>query len=151
MSAAEALGFVQEHGVVLEAARCGAILSLAEAVAGEAIRGSWWGHPKGRAIFAVTRAVREAPDVLTCKLVGGRISFVHERLWPALARLADRFPRERLARVREIHSASGAHRTEETPFPAWLPAAAASASRRLSERDAEQAFGPLWAGIGGGS
>ena len=149
MTAAEALAFVERHGIVLEAARHGAIPSLAEAVAGEPIRGSWWGHPKGRAIFAVTRALRESPAVLTCKLVGGRISFVHERLWPALARLADRFPRERLARVREIHTESGAHRSEETPFPAWLPASAKSASERLSERDAEIALGPLLAEIGG--
>jgi len=143
MSAAEALDFVERHGIVLEAARHGAIPSLADAIAGETIRGSWWSHPKSRAIFAITRAVRASPHVLTCRLVGGKISFVHERLWPALARLAERFPRERLARVREIHSDSGAHRTEETPFPSWLGAPARADAQRLSETEASDVFGPL--------
>ena len=49
MSAADALAFVERHGIVLESARHAAIPSLAEAIAGEPIRGSWWAHPKGRA------------------------------------------------------------------------------------------------------
>ena len=50
VSPSEALAFVDRHGAVLQAAR-GPVPNLAEAVAGERIRGSWWGHPKGRAIF----------------------------------------------------------------------------------------------------
>ena len=57
------LAFVAEHGVVLESAR-GAVPSLAEAIAGEPIRGSWWGHPRGNAIHDATCAVRDSPDVL---------------------------------------------------------------------------------------
>jgi len=52
VSPAEALAFVERHGVVLQAAR-GPVPSLAEAVAGGRIRGSWWGHPKGHEIFRV--------------------------------------------------------------------------------------------------
>ena len=37
-------GFVERHGVVLASAR-GPVPNVAEAVAGEPIRGSWWGHP----------------------------------------------------------------------------------------------------------
>jgi len=38
--------FVETHGVVLEEGR-GVRPNLAEAIAGEPIRGSWWGHKKG--------------------------------------------------------------------------------------------------------
>jgi hypothetical protein len=143
MTAVEALAFVEQHGIVLEAARHRTIPSLAEAAAGEPLRGSWWAHPKGKAIFALTRRVRESPQVLVCRVVDGKISFAHERTWPALARLAARFPADRLARVREIHSDGGAHRVEEIPFPKWLAPETAAAARRLSEADASAVLGTL--------
>jgi hypothetical protein len=40
--------FVETHGVVLEAGQ-GVRPNMAEAIAGKPIRGSWWGHKKGRA------------------------------------------------------------------------------------------------------
>ncbi|MFI4945383.1 MAG: hypothetical protein ACHP85_19090, partial [Burkholderiales bacterium] len=82
MSPKQALAFVKKHGVVLQAAR-GPVPSLAEAVAGEPFRGSWWGHPKGQAIFRAAEAVADSPDVLVCKLIDGKVTFVHRRLWPA--------------------------------------------------------------------
>ncbi len=120
MTPAQALDFVALHGVVCEAAHCGKIAVLADAIAGEPLRGNWWSHPRGREIFSATRAVRESSQVLVCRLVEGKISFVHERLWPALVRTADRFPAEHLARICEVHTESGKHRVEETPFPDWV-------------------------------
>lgn len=139
MTPAQALAFVERHGLVLEAARRGSVPSLADAVAGETLHGTWWSHPRSRAIFAATRAVRSSPQVLVCRLVDGKITFAHQRLWPALARLAGRLPRTGLARVREVHARSGAHRIEETPFPHWLTAEAAAAAATLSE-DAARAM-----------
>ena len=55
-----ALAFVREHGVVLVSAR-GPVPTLTEHIAGEPIRGSWWGHPEGKRIFAVLQAVSERP------------------------------------------------------------------------------------------
>ena len=136
MTPAQALAFIKRHGIVCESVRRGAIPSLADAVAGESLSGNWWSHPKGKAIFAVTRAVRDSPYVLVCRLVDDKITFVHERLWPALVRMADRFPPKRLARVTEVHSAGGKHVLQETPFPDWLPAASAAAAKRLSEQQA---------------
>ena len=143
MTAEEALAFVERHGIVLEAARHRSIPSLAEAAAGEPLRGSWWAHPAGKSIFALTRAVRESPQILVCRIVDGKISFAHERTWPALARLSARFAPARLARVREIHSDSGAHRVEEIPFPKWLAPETAAAAKQLSEADANRVLGPL--------
>lgn len=55
MTLRQALAFIRRHGVVLEAAQ-GPVPSVAEAIAGEPVRRSWWSHPKSHEIFAVTRA-----------------------------------------------------------------------------------------------
>jgi hypothetical protein len=136
MTPAQALAFVEQHGIVLEAARRGAIPSLADAVAGEMLRGSWWAHPQGRAIFVATRAMRDSSQVLVCRLVDGKISFVHERLWPAVVRLGDRFPAQRLARLHEVHTENGRHHVDETPFPTWVPGSTAALAKDLTESQA---------------
>jgi len=125
---------------VLESAR-GPVPNLAEAVVGGRIRGSWWGHAKGKQIFWLTRAVRDSSDVLVCRLVGKKITYVHRRLWPALVRLARNFARRDLAAVREIHTASGRHKERVVPFPRWVPPAVKRAARRLAAADAEAALG----------
>jgi hypothetical protein len=139
----QALAFVERHGIVCEASHRGEIPSLVDAIAGETVRGNWWAHPKARMIFALTRAVRDARDVLVCRLVDGKITFIHERLWPALVRMADQFPGKHLSRVREVHSTGGKHIIEETPFPAWVPASVLSGSKRLNESDGQQAMQSL--------
>lgn len=131
---------MRRNGVVLEAAR-GPVPSLAEAVAGGPIRGSWWAHPLGREIFALTRAVRDSDDVLVCRLVNGKITYVHSRLWPALVRLAGRFPRGQLAQVQELHTPSGRHVTKEVPFPQWVPARVFTEASRLTEKTATSRLG----------
>ncbi|MBA2705355.1 MAG: hypothetical protein H0U60_16065 [Blastocatellia bacterium] len=132
MTSRQALAFIRKHGVVLEAAQ-GPAPSLAEVIAGEPIRGSWWSHPKSREIFAVTRAIRDRDDVLVCRLIKGQVTFVHRRLWPALVRLAGQLPSDRLSRVREVHTSSGRHVIKEVPFPDWVPSSVRAAARSLSE------------------
>jgi len=139
MTAREALAFIRKHGVVLESAR-GPVPSLAQVIAGEPVRGSWWSHPKSREIFAVTRAVRDSDDVLVCRLIDGKITFVHRRLWPALVRVADRLPSVRLSQLREGHTRSGRHVTREVPFPDWVPSNVRTVARSLSEAAALAAF-----------
>lgn len=143
MNEADALRFVEQHGIVLESARHARVPSLAEAIAGAPIRGSWWSHPKGKAIFAATRAVREAPDVLVCRVVDGKVSFAHERVWPALVKLANEFPRRNLARIRETHTDRGAHRVENVAFPKWVPPKTSAAAERMSDADARAALASL--------
>lgn len=137
MNAIQALAFVERHGIVLESARHATLPSIAQAIAGKPVRGSWWGHPQGREIFAATRALRGSPHVLTCRIVDGRISFVHERLWPALARLAERFAPARIARLQEVHTTRGRHRVDEVAFPLWLPVHAAAEAGQLEVAEAE--------------
>jgi hypothetical protein len=141
MTPNEVLTFVEQHGLVLQAAR-GPVPSLAETIAGGRIRGSWWGHPKGREIFRAAVTVSDSPDVLVCKLVQGHVTCVHRRLWPALVRLAGRFEGDRLARVRDEHTATGAHRSRLEPFPMWVPSETMQAAQAMSEREAEAILAP---------
>jgi hypothetical protein len=128
----EPLEWVREQGIVLQSAR-GPVPNLAEYVAGEPIRGSWWGHASGHEIFAVLSRVLNSPEVIATRLVNGKVTLIHRRLWPALVRVADRFPKERWAAVDEEHTASGAHRTIEIPFPEWsLPKKSPPLSYSLS-------------------
>ena len=131
----EPLDWIHEQGLVLQSAR-GPVPNLAEYVAGEPIRGSWWGHPAGREIFSVLTDVTNSPDVIATRLINGKITLVHRRLWPALVRVADRIPADRLAAVDEEHTASGAHRTMESPFPEWVPAEEMTAAGLLTVDDA---------------
>jgi hypothetical protein len=115
--------------------------TLTHAIAGEAIRGSWWGHPQGKRIFAVLSEVSGAPEVLVCRLVDDKLTLVHRRLWPALAAAASAFAPSRLAHVTQVHTASGRHQNHETPFPNWLPADAAAEASALALADALHALG----------
>jgi hypothetical protein len=140
MTAAEALALLRRHGVMLEAAR-GPVPNIVEAIAGERPHGSWWGHPRGRQIFAITRALRDSPDVVVTRLVDGHITYVHRRLWPALVRMAPRLPAASVARLREVHTATGAHRIETLPFPKWVPDEVQRQAARLTFSDAARLLG----------
>ncbi len=135
MTPAQALAFVEKHGIVLESA-AGPAPSLVATIAGSPIKGSWWSHPMGKDIFQVTRAVRASPHVLVCRLLSGKVTFVHERVWPALVRSAGRFHADQLAQLVEQHTASGKHVSTELPFPTWVPANVAAQAGKLSEQQA---------------
>ena len=143
MDAAQALAFVRRQGVALESA-AGPVPNVVEAIAGEPMRGSWWSHPRGRAIFRLLRSLRESPEILVCRVVAGKVTFVHRRLWPALARAAAAFPPAHLARLHEEHTAAGRHRVREIPYPEWVPADVHPQARALSEAEALAALGE-WA------
>ena len=142
MTSRAALALVNRHGIVFESAH-GAVPTFSDAVAGERIRGAWWGHRAGHMIFAATRSVRAHPDVLVCRVADGKVTYVHKRLWPALVRLASAFPRDRLAAIKEVHTPGGAHRVDLTPFPQWVPAAVRAAATEMSVEDAERALAPI--------
>jgi hypothetical protein len=148
MTPKDALAFVKHHGVVLQAAH-GPVPSLAEAIAGGRIRGSWWGHPKGREIFRMVTTIADNPEILVCKLVEGKVTYVHRRLWPALVKLAGRFREDQLARIRDEHTASGAHRSQREPFPDWVPSDAMREAEAMSVSEAETILS-AWLALGAG-
>jgi hypothetical protein len=61
--------------------------SATACIAGEPIRGSWWGHPKGKLIFETLTGMGDS--VAWAKLVLGKETLVHRRLWPALVAIAE--------------------------------------------------------------
>jgi hypothetical protein len=134
MTPQEAIAFVKAKGIVLESAR-GPAPSLAAAIAGEPIRGSWWGHRKAANIFQCSRAIRDSKDVLVCRLLGGKVTYVHRRLWPALARFEKKFDPARLSAIREVHTPQGKHEMTAVAFSRWLPpdVLAAAASLTVGE------------------
>jgi len=79
----------KKHGVVLQAcARSSAELGRSDSRGGP-IRGSWWGHAKGAPDLRGRRArIGERRGAGCGKLVEGKVTYVHRRLWPALVKLA---------------------------------------------------------------
>jgi hypothetical protein len=127
---------VEEHGVLLQSAK-GPVPNLADLVAGERIRGSWWSHPRSHDIFDAVNEARDSDDVVALRLVRGKVTLVHRRLWPALVRIADRYAASALAALHEEHLPNGRHKTTRTPFPEWVPEDVERAAKCLSVDDAE--------------
>jgi hypothetical protein len=84
-TAEEALELVRSERVVALTPAPG-VRSLVGEIAGN-VRGSWWGHPQGGVIYSIATALEDSPEVLSGKLVRGKIAFVHRALWPAIVRV----------------------------------------------------------------
>ena len=143
MPAFNAKKFIKAHGVVLAAGK-GPVPNLADALAGEIIQGSWWGHPAGKRIFAAIESLDGWPDAHCFRLVGGKLTFVHRRLWPALVCLADRLGPERLTAIRQVHTEAGRHENELSAFPRWVAPEVLQAAKLLDEAEAVRQLG-AWA------
>jgi len=148
MDAIEAFSFVEAHGVVLVAAR-GPVPRMTEVIAGGPIRGSWWGHPKGREICGVLTALEESTDLLVCRAVRGKATLVHRRLWPALLRAAEVLGPDRVERVIQEHSSAGHHVSHSIASSQWADADTVSKAASMSLADALDALGSWSRGAGG--
>lgn len=76
----ERIGLLLEHDADLP--------SVTTLIAGEPIRGSWWGHPLGHRIFDLLGHLIRGTGRLAPKIVNGKITYVHPRLWDALITVA---------------------------------------------------------------
>jgi hypothetical protein len=139
------LTFVRDHGVVL-ASENSSVPRLTELVVGRPVKGSWWSDPQGKEIFQALGKVTSSRNVLVCRLVGGKVTFVHRRLWPALVRASTTFTPTQLAQVRERHTTSGKHVTDIVAFPKWVPAKVLQQARKLTLERALEELRP--AGVG---
>jgi hypothetical protein len=102
----EALALVEGAGAIT-LVPTGDRPSLVAAVAGGPVAGSWWSHPRGKAIFAIATALGDSGDILVSKLVDGKVTFVHRALWPALYRVVSD-PRSRATRRQALPAAARA-------------------------------------------
>ena len=114
--------------------------NLAEAVVGAPIRGSWWAHPESQSIYSTAEAVCASSEILVCKLINEKITYVHQRLWPALVKLAPRFRKAQLAKVWNEHTNTGAHVSKQVAFPKWVPTEILKAAQALSVEEAERSL-----------
>lgn len=91
---------LERHGLLLQSDL--SLPSITTIVAGEPIRGSWWGHSRGDAIYRVANALADDRDVLLTKLVDGKVTYVHRRLWAAVLAVACSRERWQLDRLPQL-------------------------------------------------
>jgi hypothetical protein len=62
--------------------------SLAAEIGGSGISSRWWSHARANDIYNAFRDLSEKKDILTTKLIDGKVTLVHQDLWPSVVRLA---------------------------------------------------------------
>ena len=77
---------IRELGVLLETDR--AFPSLVALVAGGPVKGTWWAHPLANEIYMMGQRLMDERDVLFIRLLTGKMTYVHRRLWRALYAIA---------------------------------------------------------------
>jgi hypothetical protein len=78
----KALDELATYGVLLKSdARLPSVTTL---VAGEPVRGSWWGHPKSHLMFRTLEDLADSADATLVKLISGKDTFVHKTLFAHL-------------------------------------------------------------------
>lgn len=70
----------QTEGILLLSDK--ALPNVVSLIAGPKVRGSWWGHERGHEIFRELKKLDAHPDSLTTRLVSGKVTYLHRRLWP---------------------------------------------------------------------
>jgi hypothetical protein len=93
------LATLEQRGLLLTQDRT--FPNVVAIVTGETLRGSWWAHPRCHEIFACLNIIAADPDVAVTKLILGKVTFVHRRLWKAMLSVAlsrDRWQTEGLSR-----------------------------------------------------
>jgi hypothetical protein len=64
------------------------LISVCSLIVDEPMRGSWWSHPLAQVIFQVNEQLEDHNDVLMTKLISGKVTFVHRKLWSELITIA---------------------------------------------------------------
>lgn len=77
---------LQRTGVLL--ASDARLPSVAGLTAEAPMRVSWWAHPEAHAIYHVAVKLSRRRDVVAARLISAKVTFVHQRLWPALLAVA---------------------------------------------------------------
>lgn len=85
MTPEQALELLRSRGVVPFTDVKGGPESFVFAVVGGPVKGSWWGHPRGKEIFNLACSL--AAESVSVKLVSGKETLVHRSVFPALARV----------------------------------------------------------------
>lgn len=73
---------LKQDGFLLESDQT--LPSVCTLITGEPLKSSWWSHPKAQVIFQVNELLEDHADVMITKLVSGKVTFIHRKLWPAI-------------------------------------------------------------------
>lgn len=128
---------LHSHGLLmLSDAKLPSVLSL---VVGAPVKGSWWGHPMGHLIYFISQELGDGPDVLETKLLSGKVTFVHRRLWSALLAVCrsreswqlQGLPREELTLLEKVTEKG---RISLDTLPTTQPEEVRNAARELERR-----------------
>ena len=107
--------------------------SVVGIITGESLSSSWWSHKRGQDIFNCLNSIEDV--AISTRLIGGKVTFVHRRLWPALLGVAmsrsewqlppanakTKDLQERLTVfTEEVHTETGRHEMRLQPWSALL-------------------------------
>ena len=99
--------------------------SVVTIITGERLSSSWWSHAKGQDIFQCLGILSDDDDVLTTRLIAGKVTFVHRSLWrPFLS----------IATANEPWQTRGLSATARTLHKSIPTTAKGPAARELQER-----------------
>lgn len=127
-------------------------------ITGEHLSTSWWSHKQSQEIFACLESLDDV--ALATRLIGGRVTFVDRKLWPALVAagtsmrvpkaLSKKEKQERLLVVaHEVHTPSGKHELQIEPWKDWAeragvkPLDSAAKARAVLEEAALELGAPV--------
>jgi hypothetical protein len=131
---AEVEDALERYGLLLEHDK--ALPSVTSIVAGEPISGSWWGHALGHQIYDLIGRLEQRSGRLSTKIINGKVTYVHARLWPAFLSIAQADPAARLSAVSADAAALHATVHKHGPLRAdseRVPSALRSATGELSK------------------
>lgn len=75
-------GALERHGLLL--LHDLKLPSITALVIGAPLSGSWWAHARGNEIYHLVAQLERGAGELSLKLVNGKVTFVHRRLWPLI-------------------------------------------------------------------
>jgi len=115
--------------------------SVCTLIAGTPMKGSWWSHPMAQIIFQVNERLEDHKDVLITKLVAGKVTFIHRKLWPEIVSIgAAREPWQfsKLSNsaqwLLKTIDARGSISTDELPLPPPGKTKIGDAARELEKK-----------------
>lgn len=115
--------------------------SVASLIAGEPVSGSWWSHASGQQIFITLGQFADHRDVMFTKLISGKVTLVHRRLWPEIIVIGTaRAPWQmkglsKSARnLFEMIDEQGSLRTDQLDWPKSATAKPGEAARELEKK-----------------
>lgn len=115
--------------------------SVCTLITGTPLRGSWWSHPLAQTIFQVNERLEDHKDVLITKLVSGKVTFIHRKLWPETIAIGEsqepwqlnKLPEPARSLFKQIE-ATGSVTTEQLAWPRNQKMKLGDAARSLEKR-----------------